>query len=192
MPTWSSRLLPSPPSPRSNQAQQHQPSYPGGLDRSAAVDIDYSVPILRPAAAPRRAHARSVSQPFPSLLSTSGKKKVTKEDFLDSDDDDEVSYIPEPRSGSPRKRWAPAEDWVSGRCMTCNSTVRWPGNVKVFRCTTCLMVNDLEPHVSSNDQVPHDGRPPPPPPKDDSSKFTLPGMSLLLHNLPVWFYLTIL
>ena len=29
--------------------------------------------------------------------------------------------------------------------MTCDATVRWPQGLKVFRCTTCLTINDLEP-----------------------------------------------
>lgn len=38
---------------------------------------------------------------------------------------------------------------VTGRCMTCDSTVRWPREVKVFRCVTCQTINDLEPFVES-------------------------------------------
>ncbi|KAL8717627.1 MAG: hypothetical protein Q9225_005146 [Loekoesia sp. 1 TL-2023] len=34
---------------------------------------------------------------------------------------------------------------VSGRCATCDSSVRWPSHLSVFRCTICLMVNDLQP-----------------------------------------------
>lgn len=34
---------------------------------------------------------------------------------------------------------------VTGQCMTCDSTVRWPQGLKVYRCTTCLTINDLEP-----------------------------------------------
>ncbi|KAF3921372.1 hypothetical protein ABW20_dc0108089 [Dactylellina cionopaga] len=32
-----------------------------------------------------------------------------------------------------------------GPCMTCASTVRWPTNLTVFRCTVCLGINDLVP-----------------------------------------------
>ena len=34
---------------------------------------------------------------------------------------------------------------MTGKCVTCDSTVRWPQDLKVFRCTTCLTINDLEP-----------------------------------------------
>ena len=34
--------------------------------------------------------------------------------------------------------------FVTGRCITCDSRVRWPRHLDVFRCTVCLMVNDLK------------------------------------------------
>lgn len=46
--------------------------------------------------------------------------------------------------------------------MACNSTVRWPQDLKVFRCTTCLTINDLEavdvqaqPDPVANHGAPH-------------------------------------
>lgn len=36
-------------------------------------------------------------------------------------------------------------DFVNGKCATCDSSVRWPRQSDVFRCTICLMVNDLKP-----------------------------------------------
>ena len=37
------------------------------------------------------------------------------------------------------------KDLVTGKCLTCDSLVRWPRQLDVFRCTVCLMVNDLKP-----------------------------------------------
>lgn len=37
--------------------------------------------------------------------------------------------------------------FVTGKCSTCDSRVRWPRHLDVFRCTVCLMVNDLKPSV---------------------------------------------
>ena len=37
------------------------------------------------------------------------------------------------------------KDLISGKCATCDSIVRWPRHLDVFRCTVCLMVNDLKP-----------------------------------------------
>lgn len=36
-------------------------------------------------------------------------------------------------------------DLVTGKCGTCDSLVRWPRELLVFRCTVCLMINDLRP-----------------------------------------------
>jgi E3 ubiquitin-protein ligase HECTD2 len=33
----------------------------------------------------------------------------------------------------------------TGNCMVCDSLVKYPSNVKIFRCGGCLTVNDLEP-----------------------------------------------
>ncbi|KAE8144813.1 hypothetical protein BDV25DRAFT_85090 [Aspergillus avenaceus] len=97
-----------------------------------------------------RGHSRSISHPFPSpFTGRKRNKSISKHDFLDSDDDDEVTYLPDPLSTSPRKgtlRASPGEELTTGKCMTCNCTVRWPRNLKVFRCTECLTINDLEPH----------------------------------------------
>ncbi|PWY82881.1 hypothetical protein BO70DRAFT_314240 [Aspergillus heteromorphus CBS 117.55] len=113
-----------------------------------------------PATSPphRRGHSRSISHPFPSPFGGIAKRRnrsISKKDnfLLDSDDDDDVvTYLPDPNSASPRKghpRPTPGEEMTSGKCMVCNSTVRWPRNLKVFRCTECLTVNDLEPYVDS-------------------------------------------
>lgn len=39
------------------------------------------------------------------------------------------------------------KDLVTGKCMTCDTNVRWPKHLNVFRCTVCLMINDLKPAV---------------------------------------------
>ena len=33
----------------------------------------------------------------------------------------------------------------TGHCMTCDSKVKWPAGLKVFRCAACLTINDREP-----------------------------------------------
>ncbi|KAH8700535.1 hypothetical protein BGW36DRAFT_292789 [Talaromyces proteolyticus] len=188
MPTWSSRIL-SPSSPTSNPSHARASHRTIDTDRSAAFAIDYNVPVLSTPPGPNRSHRRSLSQPFPSLIpmnARKGERKVTKDDFLDSDDDDDdgdaISYVPEPKSHSPRKGWTPAEDVVSGKCMTCSSAVRWPKDRKVFRCTICLTVNDLEPCLTTNDHKIDDGRPPTPPPKDGSFEPKLPATPLSVEK----------
>lgn len=93
-----------------------------------------------------RGHSRSLSNPFSGI--SKRRKSPSKNDFLDSDDDDEVTFpLPEvSTSTSPKKPLPPLPDeMATGKCMTCNTAVKWPGNLKVFRCTQCLAVNDLEP-----------------------------------------------
>ncbi|KAL2007818.1 hypothetical protein VTN00DRAFT_7800 [Thermoascus crustaceus] len=163
MPSWSARLHSST-STSSSNATHSNVSAAIGSDRNAIHnDVPVLIPLDTPARTPpaRRTHSRSLSNPFPSLFSSSrkGDKKVSKRDFLDSsDDDDDVTYAPDPRSGSPRKlsqHGAPTEDFLTGKCMTCDSTVRWPRGLKVFRCTVCLTVNDLEPCRESKDVTGH-------------------------------------
>lgn len=193
MPTWPSRMLPSTSSPSSHSNPVHAPPplsthrNPIDVDRSAIIAIDYNVPVLFPTGAPaattntstsnlrnhRRSHARSTSQPFPSLMNSNAlrkpDKKLTKRDFgldLDFDFDEDGAAA----AGLDQARTA-GDDMVTGKCITCNSTCRWPRHVQVFRCTICLTVNDLEPRPAANirdryDSVEDDAHPPPPPPKD--------------------------
>ncbi|KAJ5403560.1 hypothetical protein N7509_003431 [Penicillium cosmopolitanum] len=106
----------------------------------------------------RRGHHRSISHPFTSALSSIGKKrdkaapkhdKYDKEVKWDSDSDsDEITYPAKPISSSPRKdstKAGPSNGTAETKCGTCNSTVRWPQHLNVFRCSDCLMITDLEP-----------------------------------------------
>ncbi|KAL6234119.1 hypothetical protein BDW75DRAFT_213277, partial [Aspergillus navahoensis] len=123
------------------------------------------VPISPPSGPTfQRGHSRSISQPFASALPGVGKrrnKSISVEADADTDDDDDYDddiYIPNPNhiSTSPRKgppRVPPKEELTTGKCMTCNNTVRWPRHLKVFRCTECLTVNDLEPYQDPKDSV---------------------------------------
>lgn len=151
--------LPSPraqadrnPTPRNLDLERPLPPLPP----SSSLPDSYEIPALRRKPAPEIPsstsvkHNRSVSHPFPLFF---GGKKLDKK--LNDDDFDSSD------SGSPSRRdtqksktgLAPSttptpnteRQPVTGRCMTCDSTVRWPQGLKVFRCTTCLTVNDLEP-----------------------------------------------
>ncbi|KAJ5503532.1 hypothetical protein N7463_006406 [Penicillium fimorum] len=99
-----------------------------------------------PKSSSHRGHSRSISNPFAGF----GRKrdKTPSKHAIwdsDSDDDDDVTYPLEPESSSPRKGAAPGNDIAEGKCQTCDATVRWPRHLKVFRCTDCLMITDLEP-----------------------------------------------
>ncbi|KAL5339084.1 hypothetical protein BJX70DRAFT_178291 [Aspergillus crustosus] len=134
------------------------PNHPRHGEANARVT---GAPFLSPPSPPpyRRGHARSISQPFATALPGVGKrrnKSVSMEAGLDTDDDDDDDddvYLPNisasPRKGVPRPQ--PREELTTGKCMTCNNAVRWPRNLKVFRCTECLTVNDLELYQEPRD-----------------------------------------
>jgi E3 ubiquitin-protein ligase HECTD2 len=194
MPPWTSRILPSTSSSSSHSNQVHAPPPPfqrNGVepDRTALIAIDHNVPILSPTTPTttartfspssrnrRRSHARSISQPFPSLMNANALRKTNNRDFTTDFGDDETAAANKVRT--------PGEEMVNGKCMTCNSTCRWPRHIQVFRCTVCLTVNDLEPRPPSTNAGPQhddmDGEvpppPPPPPPKDGAPEPALPGM----------------
>ena len=151
------------PTPSSTQAPPspqdlNRPLPPPPLNNAAS----YEIPTLR-----RKppvtdgggsiVHSRSFSHPFPSLF---GGKKADKkatlraeDNIIDTTDDDASIY--EGRSNgavqSPSRRVSQkgSKEPVTGKCMTCDSTVRWPQGLKVFRCTICLTINDLEPYTEN-------------------------------------------
>ena len=104
---------------------------------------------------PRRAsqHGRSISHPFPSIFG-SGKKRNTEEEEGENVVDAKTLLAGPPGSytadlmGSTRPGPAHTEEFelISGKCATCDSQVRWPRHLDVFRCTVCLMINDQKPN----------------------------------------------
>lgn len=97
-----------------------------------------------------------MSTPFPSFFSV-GKKKASDsvgETSPNWDSDDSDDELPGsighrgPKKGSPRRgghQRDSSRDFTSGNCMTCGSHMRWPRELKTFRCTLCLTINDLIP-----------------------------------------------
>lgn len=166
---------PSPSPSRSPQQQPHTPPSvlraPAHISDNL-LDQTYSIPALHrtPGKAGKTSraagHGRSISHPFPSLF-LRGKKKSTEgaglaPGFDSTDDDSPTSYAAPPsigqllRSGAAKAATAAAhtpfvtgkddgEELTTGRCMTCDSCVRWPRDLVVFRCTVCLTINDLKP-----------------------------------------------
>ncbi|KAJ0167658.1 putative E3 ubiquitin-protein ligase mug30 [Colletotrichum tanaceti] len=96
---------------------------------------------------PRRpTHSRSMSHPFPSLFSS---KKKRPDAAHDTDSDDDAPVMPKPLGDSnTHKRGGTSggsRDFATGNCMTCGSLVRWPRELKVFKCTVCVTINDIHP-----------------------------------------------
>jgi E3 ubiquitin-protein ligase HECTD2 len=95
-------------------------------------------------------HGRSMSHPFPSIFQS--KKKNGADNgapALDSADVDHSRLIPQSPSKTTTSKFGrvPDKDLVTGKCMTCDSMVRWPKELAVFRCTVCLTINDLKSTV---------------------------------------------
>lgn len=124
---------------------------------SSATAETYEIPSLRRKALPnlidpdasKHNHNRSFSHPFPSIFGSkrSDKKHTVRSDAdtasggsRDMQQDGSNGKAPAIENPSQRGDRQP----VTGKCMTCDSTVRWPQGLKVFRCTTCLTINDLE------------------------------------------------
>ena len=137
------------------------------LDGLVAADL-YHLPVLRtpssqytldPFRTTHSSHRRSISHPFPSILGSNGFKRST------GDEEDTIRSAGRTRAESDRstnQRDADAgihikspvkhgkevmkdEDLRTGNCPTCDSMVRWPKKLDVYRCTNCLMINDLKP-----------------------------------------------
>lgn len=114
-------------------------------------------PSPRRASRPR--HTRSMSHPFlsfPSLFSSKKKRSGPMAGAAADDDSGSESGGESTRTPSVRGRQQPpprpghrngssggSRDFVTGRCMTCGSLVRWPRELHVFKCSICLTVNDL-------------------------------------------------
>ena len=160
MPAWHKKLfVGSPPNAdctRSSLPDSH-------LDESYVL---HDVPILRVerstqiSSRRRPDHDRSLSHPSASLSHTSKKGGIHlyKEDGVESgvgsagsqrtedssDPVDSVFHGPGESTDQP--------GFAIGRCATCGTKLRWPRHVFSFRCTVCLMINDLRPvskHVPS-------------------------------------------
>ena len=155
---------PSRPRPRNNQlirSTSHDQPATAAADSNrplppppaTAAAETYEIPALRRKPLPdspgsgasKLNHSRSFSHPFPSIF---GSKKLDKKnkhggDFdgiRDSRHEEGGVKHPAAESSIPQGNRQP----VTGKCMTCDSTVRWPQGLQVFRCTTCLTINDLE------------------------------------------------
>lgn len=122
-------------------------------------------PVQRPSG-----HGRSISHPFPSLFGggkkaemkavvmAEGGRNATGIDLDPSDKEVSKTVHGPGRSilGTPSKRRIAQQsdtDLVTGRCATCDSMVRWPGHLDVYRCSTCLMINDLKFAVTTSGSI---------------------------------------
>lgn len=104
---------------------------------------------------PELRHGRSKSHPFPSLFQSKGKRQEGgSSSTINPARENKPSPATQssPRAATGRASRVPDKDLTTGNCMTCNSTVRWPKELLVFRCTVCLTINDLKP-TSANREL---------------------------------------
>lgn len=167
MAPWPQRLNNNPTTGNGHTTPVHTDVHrPVALPTSNAPD--YEIPTLRRRPPQNTAdtdplkHSRSFSHPFPSIFGggkKSDKRSLIRPDanIFDSTDDDAStngdgarpngSSKPPVRNTSQKTSQEP----MTGKCMTCDSTVRWPQGLKVYRCTICLTINDLEPYADTRD-----------------------------------------
>lgn len=145
-PTWPSRLLSGPTTPTSEAALHHtSPRSNKPLP---------SVPSQPESGGSRtHSHTRSSSHPLPRIFAKRrGSSVWGKHDEEDESVDASVAPVLDGlvagspvRTGSGRKRVD--DDPLQTRlCMCCGQRVRFPRDLRVFRCTQCLTINDLVPY----------------------------------------------
>ncbi|MCJ1433157.1 putative E3 ubiquitin-protein ligase [Xylographa pallens] len=167
MPSWSARLLSTGSASNTSASHRATSQVHDGIPKQTSNEIGpletplRSVTFLPSESSPTRTsptsvsprHGRSISHPFPILFG-GGKRKNSKADIHtnggDIDTGDEDLDYGKPMPPTPSQT-AAAQDMdqllVTGRCATCDALVRWPRHLEVYRCTVCLMINDLKPAV---------------------------------------------
>lgn len=122
---------------------------PSALDHSSedsSTDYDGS-----PSRQRRPFHVRSLSNPFPALFR--GKKRKARkfgtatEVLSNADFPCDDFYLPWSPEAAVQGDQGPGDmkEFASGNCMTCGSTMRWPKELDVFKCSICVTINDLVP-----------------------------------------------
>lgn len=133
--------------------------------RREQEEVLYNVPVLtsevaldlNPRCRPAN-HSRSFSHPFLSVLGSGrGSDRTPSSSRNDGESENvgnraigipsasDVTETVMPALRSPHEAKIEPENDI-GQCPTCNSTLRWPRGISVFRCTVCLMVSDLQSH----------------------------------------------
>ena len=159
MSPWPPRSQPNQQPPNGSHQQYLVPPRTSSQTRQDP-NPDYGIPTLHHKRSTKEQeegstgrHGRSFSHPFPSIFGGSKRSEkgnvVRREGDAGVDStDDESSFMRKP-GRVKRDNSLTEKEPITGRCMTCDSTVRWPREVKVFRCVTCQTINDLEPFLDS-------------------------------------------
>ena len=164
MPSWPSRLLSGHPSSPANARTDGVASNVGATTATTAGDASHATAESRPRSdsnslSPRPSqHGRSISHPFPSILG--GSKRIERKAVsqipppaeldIQELDDETLGFTSGsnfPHTSSHKASMPADKDLVAGRCATCDTSVRWPRHLDVYRCTICHMINDLKPQI---------------------------------------------
>ena len=164
MPSWPSRLLSGHSSSPANARTDDVASNVGATTVTTAGDAPQVTAESRPRSnsnslSPRPSqHGRSISHPFPSILS--GGKRIERKAVgqipppaeldIQELDDETLGFTPGsdfPQTPNHKASMPADKDLVAGRCATCDTSVRWPRHLDVYRCTICHMINDLKPQI---------------------------------------------
>ncbi|KAK7509332.1 uncharacterized protein IWZ02DRAFT_160426 [Phyllosticta citriasiana] len=90
-------------------------------------------------------HSRSASHPFPSLFSSKRKNGPTLNPDCSSPEEDKYLALNGYDNSPTWKGPGPKVQEDVRTCMTCDSKVKYPAGLRTFRCSACLMINDLVP-----------------------------------------------
>ena len=162
MPSWTARLnrgspQSSKPSPKSKPQGSRSPSYdqpPGGR---TLQDLPlHGVPVLASPARPttsRRSseqtsphgHVRSHSHPLNAMF---GNGQPNTRAAAGHDSFVGHNALPDGQQNGYSQDLE--HDFATGSCATCDTHVRWPRTLDTFRCTVCVMINDLKPTLGGS------------------------------------------
>lgn len=125
------------------------------------LDIAYGIPTLQSPPDPRRptnstspghGHMRSASHPFTALFSNRSKNPAIRSGHVETAENGNVSSNRDSHQPFTGRNGQVLEKGLTqGKCMTCNSDVRWPKQLDVFRCTICQTINDIHPTKHGHD-----------------------------------------
>ena len=140
----------------------HQPLVDQSQD-PPLLDVPILNPVVPSPSRDKSRHGRSLSNPF-NVIFGSGKKMESVVDAeSENDAPDTLEYPPRPSTGLSSKDVMAGmngssvqhgvQDFLVGKCRTCDCFMKWPRQVDSYRCQVCLMVNDLKPLISPIDEV---------------------------------------
>lgn len=128
---------------------RHLPAAPSSLPNNYETPSLRRVPRTETNPSSHVSHLRSFSHPFPALFGSRRQERKVKQPTDGFDSSNNAGQSKQKGSKHHKSNEKDNKTFVTGTCMTCNTTVRWPQEVKVFRCTTCWTINDLEPLAAS-------------------------------------------